>query len=153
MSSEFNTIAELSALSGTLVPVEVNFDDLDALGMLHNSRYQVLVERAWLSFWHKKGFFGAEGLENDGFNVVKTFAITYDAPVTAFGTYAVNMWVEQIGRTSVTSGYRVCSADGVKTYAYGTRTAVRLDRKTLLPTPWSDRAREVAATIMATQAG
>jgi acyl-CoA thioester hydrolase len=152
MISDLTTSANSSAPIGILMPIEVHFDDLDALGMLHNGRYQVLVERAWLSFWHRKGFFGAEGLENDGFNVVKTFTITYDTPVTAFGSYAVNLWIEKIGTTSVVCGYRVCSADGEKTYAYGIRTAICLDRKTLLPTPWSDHAREVAGTIMATQA-
>ncbi|MFC7467033.1 hypothetical protein ACFQVA_04470 [Actinomadura keratinilytica] len=36
---------------GILVPVEVHFDDLDALGLLHNARYPLLVERAWGAHW------------------------------------------------------------------------------------------------------
>ena len=31
---------------GVVVPVDVHFDDLDAMGVLHNARYAVLVERA-----------------------------------------------------------------------------------------------------------
>lgn len=31
---------------GKLIPVTVHFDDLDALGLLHNARYPLLVERA-----------------------------------------------------------------------------------------------------------
>ncbi|MFJ8546871.1 acyl-CoA thioesterase [Streptomyces sp. NPDC093586] len=136
------------AAVGTLVPVEVHFDELDAMGVLHNGRYQLLVERAWATFWYRRGFGGADGLENDAFNVVKAFTITYDTPVSAPGTYAVNLWIDRLGSTSATAGYRVCSADGETTYAHGTRTVIRLDRTTFLPTPWSDRARGVAREIM-----
>ncbi|MGV9356498.1 acyl-CoA thioesterase [Streptomyces misionensis] len=140
-----------TAAVGVLLPVEVHFDELDAMGLLHNSRYQVLVERAWVAFWSARGFGGSNGLENDAFNVVKAFTITYDAPVSASGTYAVNLWIDRLGTTSATAGYRVCSSDGETTYAHGTRTAIRLDPATFLPTPWSDRARDVARTITAPQ--
>ncbi|MFE6199164.1 acyl-CoA thioesterase [Streptomyces sp. NPDC057838] len=134
---------------GLLLPAEVHFDDLDAMGLLHNSRYQVLVERAWIAFWYARGFGGTNGLENDAFNVVKAFTITYEAPLSAPGAYAVHLWIDRLGSTSATAAYRVCSSDGGTTYAHGTRTAVRLDRTTFLPTPWSDRARGVASEIMA----
>uniref|UniRef100_UPI0033DFD5F3 acyl-CoA thioesterase n=1 Tax=Streptomyces sp. NPDC006923 TaxID=3155355 RepID=UPI0033DFD5F3 len=145
------TVATPTADVGVLIPVDVHFDDLDTLGMLHNSRYQVLVERAWVAFWRDRGFGGEKGIEGDGFNVIKAFSITYDVPVTMFGQYGVHLWVERMGTTSTTAGYRVCSADGGTTYAHGSRTVVRLDSTTLLPTPWSDRAREVARTIEAPQ--
>ncbi|MEV5148231.1 acyl-CoA thioesterase [Streptomyces sp. NPDC052727] len=152
MMSTAATSASLStAAVGVLVPAEVHFDELDAMGLLHNSRYQVLVERAWTAFWYAQGFGGSNGLENDAFNVVKAFTITYEAPVSAPGTYAVNLWIDRLGTTSATAGYRVCSSDGGTTYAHGTRTAIRLDPATFLPTPWSDRARDVARTIMAPQ--
>lgn len=142
--------AALSATNvGTLLPVEVHFDELDAMGLPHNSRYQVLVERAWAAFWYAQGFGGANGLESDAFNVVKAFTIAYDAPVSAPGTYAVDLWSGRLGSTSATAGYRVRSPDGQTAYAHGTRTAIRLDPATFLPTPWSDRARDVARTIMA----
>ncbi|MFF5436507.1 acyl-CoA thioesterase [Streptomyces achromogenes] len=149
MSTAATSAAVPTADLGVLVPVEVHFDELDAMGLLHNSRYQVLVERAWTAFWYARGFGGSDGLENDAFNVVKAFTITYDAPLAAPGTYAVNLWIDRLGTSSATAGYRVCSADGGTTYARGTRTAVRLDPSTLLPTPWSDRARDVAGTITA----
>ena len=41
---------------GRLVPVTVHFDDLDALGLLHNARYPVMVERAWTALWNERGF-------------------------------------------------------------------------------------------------
>ncbi|MFD6530981.1 acyl-CoA thioesterase [Streptomyces sp. NPDC060184] len=133
--------------AGVLIPVVVHFDDLDPMGLLHNGRYQVLVERAWGAFWRGRGVGGSTGLEGDGFNVAKSFDITYDLPVSGVGDYAVRLWMERMGATSATAGYRVCSADGKTTHAHGGRTVVRLDRATLTPTPWSERTREIARTI------
>jgi acyl-CoA thioester hydrolase len=66
---------------GVLIPMDVHFDDLDPMGMLHNSRYQVWVERAWVEFGRGRGLGGASGFEGDGFQVVKAFTITYEVPV------------------------------------------------------------------------
>src|SRR3954465_2017188 len=41
---------------GRLIPVTVHFDDLDALGLLHNGRYPIMVERAWSALWQERGF-------------------------------------------------------------------------------------------------
>ena len=38
---------------GFLAPMRVYFDDLDSFGMLHNSRYSVLVERVWAIYWRQ----------------------------------------------------------------------------------------------------
>ena len=132
---------------GVLIPVDVHFDDLDPMGMLHNSRYQVWVERAWGEFGRGQGLGGASGFEDDGFHVVKAFTITYDVPVMGIGQCAVHLWMEHVGNASATIGYRVCSDEGRTTHAHGTRTFVRLDSTTLRPTPWSDRARAVSRTI------
>ncbi|MFE5923982.1 acyl-CoA thioesterase [Streptomyces sp. NPDC056468] len=132
---------------GVLVPVDVHFDDLDPMGMLHNSRYQVWVERAWVEWGRRHSLGGGSGFEGDGFQVVKAFTITYDVPVMGVGRCAVHLWIDHMGNTSATAGYRVCSDEGTITHAHGTRTVVRLDNTTLMPTPWSDRAREVARTI------
>jgi len=41
---------------GVHEPVQVYFDDLDAMGLLHNSRYALLVERAILAHWQRLGW-------------------------------------------------------------------------------------------------
>ena len=132
---------------GVLLPVVVHFDDLDSMGLLHNGHYQVLVERAWGWFWRGKGVGGTSGLEGDGFNVAKTFDITYDRPVAEIGAYAVHLWMRRLGTTSATAGYRVCSADGKVTYAHGSRTVVRLDSATMRPIAWSGQVPEIARTL------
>ncbi|MER7567159.1 thioesterase family protein [Streptomyces sp. NPDC097941] len=138
---------------GRLIPVTVHFDDLDALGMLHNARYPLLVERAWTEFWQERGirFEGDWASAGDACNVVKELLIGYDAPVTRSGTYAVHLWLERLGTTSLTYGFRFCSADGVTTYARGTRVLVRLDPETLRPAPWSEGFRAAGRELLPTR--
>lgn len=134
---------------GVMIPLTVYFDDLDPMGVLHNSRYAVLVERAWIAYWESQGFgvgnFNAGG---DEFNVVKDLHIVFDLAVDRSGEYAVHLWLESLGHTSATAGFRVCSTDASVTYAHGTRTAVRLDPATLRPVAWSDRVRSLSSTML-----
>ncbi|GGQ85426.1 thioesterase [Streptomyces asoensis] len=135
---------------GRIVPVTVHFDDLDALGMLHNARYPLLVERAWSEFWQDNGvrFDGDWASAGDACNVVRELRIGYEVPVTRSGPYAVHLWLERLGRTGLTYGFRLCSADGGTTYARGTRVLVRLDAATLRPTPWSEAFRAAGRALL-----
>ncbi|GAA5610488.1 acyl-CoA thioesterase [Streptomyces platensis] len=139
---------------GELVPVTVHFDDLDALGMLHNSRYPLLAERAWAEYWHGQGFTfdGDWAAAGDMCNVIKEMKVSYERPITRPGRYAAHLWVERLGRTGLTYGFRLCSADGTETYAQGHRVLVRVDAQTLRPTPWSDRARAIADRLLRQEA-
>ncbi|MFI6084862.1 acyl-CoA thioesterase [Streptomyces sp. NPDC051217] len=133
---------------GFLVPVAVHFDELDSFGMLYNSRYGVLVERAWVSYWQEREIAFSKDWTalGDAFNVVKDFRITFEAPIDRPGEYGVRIWVEHLGRTSLTYGFRICSRDGgPPTYAHGTRTLIRLDPETKRPSAWSEKARELVA--------
>ncbi|MER5599300.1 thioesterase family protein [Streptomyces sp. NPDC002265] len=135
---------------GRLVPVTVHFDDLDALGLLHNARYPLMVERAWSELWQEHGirFDGDWAAAGDACNAVRELRISYDAPVTRTGTYAVHLWLERLGNTGLTYGFRFCSADGAVTYAQGTRVLVRLDAATLRPAPWSERFRAAGRELL-----
>ncbi|WP_405739729.1 acyl-CoA thioesterase [Streptomyces sp. NBC_01525] len=135
---------------GQLVPVTVHFDDLDALGMLHNSRYPVLAERAWADHWHRHGFTfeGDWAAASDMCNVIKEMKVSYERPITRPGGYAAHLWIERLGRTGMTYGFRICSADGTETYAQGHRVIVRVDPQALRPAPWSDRARTLATELL-----
>ncbi|MFI6408895.1 acyl-CoA thioesterase [Streptomyces sp. NPDC050548] len=135
---------------GRLIPVAVHFDDLDALGMLHNARYPLLVERAWTELWQEHGvrFDGDWASAGDACNVVKELVISYEAPVTKPGGYAVHLWLDRLGTTGLTYGFRLCSADGSVTYATGTRVLVRLDAGTLRPAPWSEDFRAAGRALL-----
>jgi acyl-CoA thioester hydrolase len=136
---------------GRLIPATVHFDDLDALGLLHNARYPVMVERAWAELWQGYGFGGYEGdweAAGDFCNAVRELRIGYEAPVSRPGAYAVHLWLERLGTTGLTYGFRFCSADGAVTYARGSRVLVRLDAATLRPAPWSERFRAVGRELL-----
>ena len=132
----------------TLVPV--HFDDLDALGVLHNARYAVFVERAMISWWAERGVSFADGRPTspDAFNVVREYAITFHLPVRGTGEIAVHFWVENLGTTSTDYRFRVTSTDNRMMYAEGRGVNIRLDPATIRPTPWSPEGRRLASQLL-----
>ncbi|CAM5500697.1 putative protein OS=Streptomyces glaucescens OX=1907 GN=SGLAU_05835 PE=4 SV=1 [Streptomyces glaucescens] len=68
--------------------------------------------------------------------------------MTRPGAYAVHLWLERLGTTGLTYGFRFCSADGSTTYAHGSRVLVRLDADTLRPAPWSERFRAAGRELL-----
>lgn len=131
---------------GHTEPQEVYFDDLDAMGLLHNARYAVLLERAMTTFWAEHGHGWSE--RPDLFVAVAEFAITYLVPVRGTGRVGVHFWIDRLGASSATYGFRVGSADGSVTHAQGHRVHIRLDPKTLRPTPWDADTRAVASSLL-----
>ena len=63
--------------------------------------------------------------------------------------HAVKGWIERMGESSVVYAFRVLSADGATVHAEGKRVNIKLDPRTLRPSPWTDEARAVAAPLMA----
>jgi acyl-CoA thioester hydrolase len=57
----------------------VHFDDFDPIGLVHNARYALLIERAVAAFWGRLGHAFDRGRPTtpDTFNVVKEFSISY----------------------------------------------------------------------------
>ncbi|MFR9780269.1 acyl-CoA thioesterase [Micromonospora sp. MS34] len=135
---------------GHVEHVTVHFDDLDALGILHNARYAVLLERALTPYWASRGHgFQGRNSSPDVFHAVREFTIRYLAPIATTGPVAVHFWLERFGTSSAEYAFRFHSLDGGTVYAEGTRAIVRLDPVTLRPAPWTDAARAVAETLLA----
>ncbi|HEX5543001.1 MAG TPA: hotdog domain-containing protein [Micromonospora sp.] len=135
---------------GQVEPVVVYFDDLDPLGVVHNARYAVLLERALSRYWaaHGHSFANGRPTSPDVVHAVREFTITYRQPIRGTGRIAVHFWLNHFGTTGAEYGFRFLSADGGTVYADGRRAIVRLDPATLRPTEWSDAARAVAATLL-----
>jgi acyl-CoA thioester hydrolase len=138
---------------GHVEPVTVHFDDLDALGTVHNSRYAVLLERAITPYWAARGhsFDGGRPTSPDVFHAVRQFTITYRTPIRGTGEVAVHFWLERFGETSAVYGFRFLSADGTTEHAHGERAIVRVDPVTFRPTGWTEAGRAVAATLQRPQ--
>ena len=122
----------------------VYFDDLDSFHILHNARYLLLFERTLGAFWMEV-FQGGFQDREDRFHFVRANHIEYHQPVTGVGRVRVRVWVEQLGRTSLTFGFRVMPMDQDTSYATGSRTFVRVDPEAHAPVPWSEAFRDKMA--------
>jgi acyl-CoA thioester hydrolase len=135
---------------GVLMDATIHLDDLDSMGLLRNGHYSVLAERAWIGYWMGQDMVFLDGATptGDAFCVVKELRVSYEYPVRQPGPLGVRLWIEHQGRTSVTHGFQVLSADGAVSHARGTRTLVRLDPETFRPAEWSDHSRSLARQLM-----
>ena len=126
------------------------FDELDMLGVLHNARYAIHVERAMAAWFHS-----LTGIDpSDGYNVVKHYEIEFLRPFTRErGELVVEVWLERLGTTSAVFAFRCVSAaqDGGEPaagteieHARGTRTIVKVTHGELRPAPWSGSFRALA---------
>src|SRR5690606_2010962 len=125
----------------------VYFDDLDAFQILHNARYVVLMERTIGSFWRHLGVSGLLDFNAhpDMCHLVRANHIQYERPVQGIGEVRVRSWVERMGETSITFGFRILPLDQDVDHAKGGRVLVRIDPETRRPVPWTDTLRQQLA--------
>jgi acyl-CoA thioester hydrolase len=126
----------------------VYFDDLDAFHILHNARYLLLFEHAIGSFWRQLGWAGVLDFNSnpDQYHLVRAVQLEYKRPVIGTGQVRVRVWIERLGRTSLTFGLRVMPLDEDVDHAVGRRTIVRIDPQNKRPVPWTSGFRgQIAA--------
>lgn len=128
----------------------VHFDELDAMQMLHNSRFAAHVERAVIAWYTMNGRkWELDPADNpDQFHVVRQLHIEYLNPVLGPGTMRIDIWVERLGNTSCEYGFLCSSEDGLVPYARGERTIVKVDPATRRPAPWTDFFRERHSALL-----
>ncbi|MCY0993919.1 thioesterase family protein [Nannocystis sp. ILAH1] len=129
----------------------VYFDDLDAFHILHNARYLLLFEHAIGSFWRRLGWAGVLDFNTnpDQYHLVRANSLDYQRPVIGTGQVRVRVWVERLGRTSLTFGLRVMPLDEDIEHATGRRTVVRVDPETKRPCAWTPTFRAEIAPYCA----
>ena len=124
--------------------VGVYFDDLDPFYILHNARYLLLFERTLGAFWMHIGFGAFQDSDQpDRFHLVRHNEVEYLQPVRGVGKVRIRLWVQHIGRTSLTFAFRMLPIDRDIDFARGRRTIVRVGETTLKPTPWTDDFRRI----------
>ena len=121
----------------------VYFDDLDAFRILHNARYLLLMERTIGAFWHHLGWGTiADDADNpDQHHLVRAQEISYERPVSGTGKVRCRIWIERLGRSSLTFGFSILPLDEDRPHARGTRTLVKIDTMSHRSSPWSDEFR------------
>ena len=141
---------EALPLAGRVETAEVHFDDFDPMGIVHNGRYAILLERALMKYWLSQGwdFDPARSKLGDVVLAVREYAITFHAPITAMGEVAVNFWLDKVGTSSVVYGFRILSADHQVLHADGRRVQVAIDRETGRPKPLGEELRAAAEPLL-----
>ncbi|GAA2351954.1 thioesterase [Catellatospora methionotrophica] len=142
------TTATLDPTTGTIRRAVVHIDDLDIVGLMHNARYALILERAMAEFWAEHGYSFQNGVPSspDMIAAVREFTITYHAPVRGTGPILVQFWLDGMGETSAVYGFRFLSEDGTTVFADGRRVMVKMDRSGR-PTPWTEQGREIAGSL------
>jgi len=121
----------------------VYFDDLDPFQILHNARYVLLFERTLGSFWERIGFGGLQETSSpDRYHFVRANQVEYLSPVRGTGRVRVRVWIEHLGKTSLTFGFRLMPMDEDRDHARGSRTVVRVSPDTWTPVPWTQPFRD-----------
>ena len=117
------------------------FDELDMVGVMHNARYAIHVERAMTSWYHSL----SDTDPSDELIVVKQYDIEFIKPFTLERSeLVVEISLERRGRTSAVFSFRCLSypegEDGPEVlHARGTRAIVKVSPGDLRPAPWSGK--------------
>ena len=122
----------------------VYFDELDALGVLHHTRYMLHLERAQQKFFeHLLGVddFDADR-DEDIYVVVHGFESRFREPFRTLGPMVVEYTIDRIRTAGVTMSYVIRDPSGEHIYCDGTRTVCKLSAETHQPTPWTPAFKE-----------
>jgi acyl-CoA thioester hydrolase len=119
------------------VPIPIRFADIDALGHVNNAVFQSYMEVARTAFWAER--IGEVRVHEIDF-VLARVEIDYRRPVRFNDALSCDLWLERIGRSSFTVGYRF-AVDG-KAVAEGRSVQVFIDLATGEPKPVPDSFRE-----------
>lgn len=117
----------------------VYFDDLDAFQILHNARYLLLFERTIGSFWRRLGWGSTLDMQKhaDQFHLVRANHVEYLRAVEGVCDVRVRVWIDKLGRTSLTFGFCLLPMDQDIDFATGQRVLVRVDPQTRKPVEWT----------------
>ena len=119
----------------------VYFDEFDALGVLHHTRYLLHLERAQQKFFeHLLGVedFNAER-DEDIYVVVHSLEARFREPIRNPGPIVVEYTIDRIRSGGVTMSFVIRDSLGSAVYSEGKRTVCKLSGHTHRPSTWTDR--------------
>ena len=123
-------------------PISVRWGDMDAFGHVNNSVYATYLEEARLRW-----FDSIEGgwLDEKTAPVVAASSINFRLPIEWPAELVVDLYVERVGGSSLTLGFRMVSRDTPqKFYADGSTVLVWVERASGRPVPLPARIRNAA---------
>ncbi len=123
-------------------PISVRWGDMDAFGHINNSRYATYVEEARLQW-----FSSIEGgwADESSSPVVAALSINFRLPIEWPCEVVVETYVERVGGSSLTLGFRIVSRETPQRfYADGSTVVVWVGREGGKSVPLPDRIRRAA---------
>jgi acyl-CoA thioester hydrolase len=120
------------------VGIPIRFADIDALGHVNNAVFLTYMEVARTSFWAER--IGTVRVLEIDF-VVARVEIDYRRPVLFNDALVCELWLEKVGRSSFTVGYRFLVGDTLVAEARSVQVFVDLATGASKPVPDSFRAR------------
>lgn len=117
------------------------FDELDALGVLHHSRFVYHVERAQKAMF--AAIMGADTLDPevapDIYALVRNLSLDYVAPVRGEVGLEIRLRVLRVRAGGLSVAFEFRSEDGETVHCRGERTVCRMDHRTHRPAMWTER--------------
>ncbi len=122
---------------------EVFFDELDALWVLHHSRYLMHLERAQQAFFQL--LLGVPDFDarrdEDIYVVVRNLEIDYREAIRNPGPILIRYSVSQVRAAGVTMDFELHSGNSKALHCSGRRTVCKLSGQTHRPAEWSPKFR------------
>ena len=122
---------------------EIYFDELDALGVLHHTRYLIHLERAQQAFFQELlgvPDFNADR-DEDIYVVVHSLESRFRSPVRNPGKIWVKYTVDRVRSGGVTMAFEIMDESKKVIFCTGKRTVCKLSGRTHQPAPWTDAFR------------
>lgn len=129
-----------AAVPGVFVyETRAHFDELDALWVLHHSRFLLKLERAQQAFFD--ALMRPEAFDPqrypDLYVVVRRVEADYLVPVKGVVPFRVLLRVERLREAALTVAWAFATPDHATVYARGRRTVCKLSLTTHAPAGWS----------------
>jgi acyl-CoA thioester hydrolase len=107
-------------------PKRVRFAEVDAQGVVFNSRYLEYFDIGIVEYWRAAGLYGGIGLAGGPEMHVVSASVVYRAPILLDEMVAIAIRCSRIGRTSLTFAFELHCGDGEDLRATGEEVHVHV---------------------------
>jgi acyl-CoA thioester hydrolase len=111
-------------------PIEVRFNDLDAMGHVNNAVVVTFMEQARFQWW--RSFLGGRRFQEEGFLIARV-EVDYRMPILLGDDVRVAVHCTKVGNSSFELGYRLTKGLDGEVFAEGKTVQVMLDFATHRP--------------------
>ncbi len=140
---DYNGLEEIVNDGVFRVKLFTSFDELDPLNMLHNSRYQYILERATYMFFNAVKVIEEFDIVKypDLHHVVYNINLSYLKPIFGVRPFIVTIAPQKLREAGAVYDVAFLSEDGNTVYCKGSRTIAKVKPVTFEPVGWTPKFR------------